>query len=59
MLSLAERCETMGGCVPLCGAPSGSHSDALHTIVTLSEDFADATGGFGCWGPSTSLFTGS
>ena len=23
------------GCVPLCGAPSGS----LHTIVTLSEDF--------------------
>ena len=37
-----------GGCVPLCGAPSGSHSDALHTIVTLSEDFSDATGGFGC-----------
>ena len=37
-----------GGCMPLCGAPSGSHLDALHTIVTLSEDFSDATGGFGC-----------
>ena len=24
--------------MPLCGAPSGSHSDALHTIVTLSKD---------------------
>ena len=34
--------------MPLCGAPSGSHADALHTIVTLSEDFSDATGGFGC-----------
>ena len=39
MCSLAGRCETMGDCVPLCGAPSGSHSAALHTIVTLSEDF--------------------
>jgi len=29
-------------CVPICGAPSDSHSSALHTIVTPSEDFPDA-----------------
>jgi len=29
------------GCVPLCGSPSDSHSAALHTIVTPSEDFPD------------------
>ena len=27
-----------GGCAPLCGAPSGSHSAAPHTTVTLSKD---------------------
>ena len=49
VFSLAWLCEKMGGCVSLCGAPSGSHSTAPHTTVTLSKDFSDATGGFGCW----------
>eukprot|EP00931_Biecheleriopsis_adriatica_P115086 TRINITY_DN90921_c0_g1_i1.p1 TRINITY_DN90921_c0_g1~~TRINITY_DN90921_c0_g1_i1.p1 ORF type:complete len:1336 (+),score=212.36 TRINITY_DN90921_c0_g1_i1:33-4010(+) len=29
------------GCVPICGAPSDSHSSALHTIVSPSEEFPD------------------
>ena len=29
------------GCVPICGATTDSHSAALHTIVTPSEDFPD------------------
>lgn len=32
------------GCVPLCGSPLDSHSAALHTIVTPSDEFPDIQG---------------
>jgi len=45
--TFAEICRVLAGwtqpddvgCVPLCGSPSDSHSAALHTFVTPSEDF--------------------
>ena len=45
VFSLAERCRTAWAvCRYVAGAPSDSHSAALHTVVTPSEDFPTPLG---------------